>query len=41
LRAGNWDLSFDDEEDSLQDDELDFMIAARLEGLAFSIYSRM
>ena len=28
LKAGNWELTFDDEEDSLQDDELDFMIEA-------------
>ena len=28
LRAGNWELTYDDEEDSLQDDEVDFMIAA-------------
>ena len=28
LRAGNWEVVFDDEEDDLQEDELDFMIEA-------------
>ena len=28
LRADNWELAFGDEEDSLQDDEVDFMIVA-------------
>ena len=32
LRAGNWELTFDDEEDNLQDDELNFMIAAVCSG---------
>ena len=28
LRAGNWEVLFDDEEDDLQNDEIDFMIEA-------------
>ena len=32
LRAGNWEIAFDDEEESLQDDDVDFMIAAVCSG---------
>ena len=28
LKAGNWEVAFDDEDDSLQEDEVDFMIEA-------------